>query len=592
MRRIPALLTTIFLTIVAVATVPAQTVLEDSPLRPVKTDTPRDTMKTFMEAMNDYREGVESKDNAKKARIDDAVQCLDLNFVQPLSRREMGRETAILLKEVIDRVIVVDYEKVPDEKLDFSWRLKGTSIKIGPIESGDRKGEYLFTQSTASRARQFYNMVEHLPYLPASGQGAHYTEPWLERNVPQWLKQELLFFPAWQWIGLFLAILFGLMLRTLARWFIHRLGSLAKHSRATWDDQVLEALERPSGLVVAAVFWFVAIHLLRFEGTALNALSVAVQVVFSIGLIWSAYRLADVLTEYLTHLTSHTHSALDDQMVPLLRKALKVFVVVFGALVTLQNLNVNVMSVLTGLGLGGLAFALAAKDACANIFGSVMILLDKPFQIGDWVVAAGQEGTVEEIGFRSTRIRTFYNSVISVPNSVIANANIDNMGRRKYRRIKTFLALTYDTPPEKLEAFLEGVKNIIKANPHTRKDYYHVVFNRFGDSSLDVMLYCFLKVPDWASELVERQNIFLEIWRLAKELGVEFAYPTQSLYMESFPGQPDTRPIHDQDRDALAAVAGGFGPNGALAHPAGQGLFVPPHREAASISRGNDDEGE
>lgn len=549
-------------------------------LCPVRTDNPRDTMKTYMDAMNDYREGVLKHDQQKQHRLNDAVRCFDLGFIPLLARRDKGKEIAILLREVIDRVIVIDYSRIPNTRIDAPWRLKDTEIMIARVTEGERKGQYLFTRDTAMRVHEFYQRVKKLPYLPNSGQGAFYREPWLERNVPAWTKKNILFFPCWQWIGLFTVILLGLVLKTVAQYIIHNLKKIAARTKTQWDYKIAIALERPVGVITAAAFWFFAIHLLRFEGYALTVLTIIVQAVFSIGLIWGFYRLVDVLAEYLQEITSRTESPLDDQMVPLIRKALKIFVVIFGVLVSLQNLNINVMSVLTGLGLGGLAFALAAKDTCANLFGSIMIFLDQPFQVGDWVIVGPLEGMVEEIGFRSTRIRTFYNSVISVPNSTIANANIDNMGRREFRRIKAFFGLTYDTPPEKIEAFLEGIKNIIKANPYTRKDYYHVVFYGYGDFSLNIMLYCFLRVPDWAAELVERQNLYLEILRLAKTIGVEFAFPTQSLHISSIAGQAPPAELPPRNFDELKEGAISFGPNGRQAHPAGQGLFIPPYREA------------
>ena len=153
------------------------------------------------------------------------------------------------------------------------------------------------------------------------------------------------------------------------------------------------------------------------------------------------------------------------------------------------------------------------------------------------------------------------------------------MGKRKYRRIYTTLGLTYDTPPEKMEAFLEGIKNIIKANPNTRKDYFHVVFSGYGASSLDVMVYLFLEVPDWSNELVERQNIFLEILRLAKNIGVDFAYPTQSLHIETFPEKKPNREPHEVNISELKSSAAQFGPKGEQSKPGGLGLFIPPFRE-------------
>src|SRR5690606_2130508 len=142
-----------------------------------------------------------------------------------------------------------------------------------------------------------------------------------------------------------------------------------------------------------------------------------------------------------------------------------IFVVVVGALVGAQNLGIEVFSVLAGLGIGGLAVALAARDSLANFFGSIMIMVDRPFRVGHWIISKGEEGIVEDIGFRSTKIRTFYNSVVSIPNSELAIAPVDNMGLRRFRRVRTTIGVTYDTPPEKIEAFLEGIKNIIKANP-------------------------------------------------------------------------------------------------------------------------------
>ena len=277
-------------------------------------------------------------------------------------------------------------------------------------------------------------------------------------------------------------------------------------------------------------------------------------------------------------------------------QTLKVFVVIFGVLLGAQNLGINVMGLIAGLGIVGAAGALAAQDTLKNFFGSIMIMIDRPFRVGDWVVVAGQEGTVEDIGFRSTRIRTFYNSLISVPNGEVATTAVDNMGMRTYRRYKTTLSVTYDTPPDKIDAFCEGVKNIVKANKWTRKDYFHVVANDFGASSIDIMLYIFFKVPDWSAELVERHNVICEIIRLAARLEVEFAFPTETLHVESLvnPGVMKKHP--DYTREDLAGGAKAFGPLGKAAHPEGSGLFVPPSRDpdlsADAISRSGGDGGE
>jgi MscS family membrane protein len=262
-----------------------------------------------------------------------------------------------------------------------------------------------------------------------------------------------------------------------------------------------------------------------------------------------------------------TETRLDDQLVPLIRRTAKAFMIVIGGIFVLQNLNVDVASLVAGLGLGGLAFALAAKDTLANTFGSLVIFVDRPFQIGDWVVNGDSEGTVEDVGFRTTRIRTFYDSLVTVPNAKLTDTAIDNMGMRAYRRIKVVLGLTYSTTPEQMQAFVEGLRAIVAAHPETRKDKYEIHFNNFGAFSLDVLFYVFVKVPGWSDELRARHELFLSALKLAKDVGVEFAFPTQTLHVDSFPQQP-SRPVgHALARDRLTGVVESYGPGGPAANP-------------------------
>jgi MscS family membrane protein len=158
-------------------------------------------------------------------------------------------------------------------------------------------------------------------------------------------------------------------------------------------------------------------------------------------------------------------------------------------------------------------------------------------------VVGDVDGTVEEVGFRSTRIRTFYNSLITLPNANLISAHVDNYGARRYRRWKTHLGVAYDTPPEKVDAICEGIRELVRCHPYTRKDYFHVYLNQFGAHSLDILLYVFFETPDWATELRERHRLGVDILRLAKNLGVEIAFPTQTLFLkrgsETSPEPPD-----------------------------------------------------
>jgi MscS family membrane protein len=189
-------------------------------------------------------------------------------------------------------------------------------------------------------------------------------------------------------------------------------------------------------------------------------------------------------------------------------------------------------SIIAGMGIGGLAFAFAAKDTIANLFGSITVLLDKPFQIGDLINIGGNiEGVVEQVGIRSTRVRTLYDSLITVPNGTLTSSHIDNWGRRNSRRWKTTLGVQYDTSPQKLEAFCEGIRELIKKNEYIRQDNYRVFFNAFSASSLDILIYLFWKVPGWDEELIQKHKMSIEILELANEMGVSFAFPTQTVHL-------------------------------------------------------------
>ena len=203
-----------------------------------------------------------------------------------------------------------------------------------------------------------------------------------------------------------------------------------------------------------AFTWWAGLNTLGLAAEVLVILLISVKFLAALSTVWAAYRLVDLLAAFLHDAAAKTESKLDDAVVPLVTKTMKVFVTVMGAVFIADNLNIDVTSLLAGLGLGGLAFALAAKDVAGNLFGSVTVLLDQTFNAGDWVIIGDVEGSVEHIGFRSTRIRTFYNSLVSVPNSNLITANVDNMGKRSYSRLTCKMSLAYNTPPDRIDAFL------------------------------------------------------------------------------------------------------------------------------------------
>ena len=245
---------------------------------------------------------------------------------------------------------------------------------------------------------------------------------------------------------------------------------------------------------------------------------------------------ANFLADRLAHRAEQTESKLDDQLVPLVRKLLKVLVVIFGGIVVLHQLNIDVASLVAGLGIGGLAFALAAKDTIANLFGSLTVFVDKPFQVGDAISIGGSTtGVVEEVGFRSVRIRTFDKTLITLPNGMLTNSVVENLTERPFRRYRTVLGLTYDSSADQVTAFCEGVENIIEAMPELNSDSKTVEFTGFGDSALEILVVCYMNTADYGPAMRAQHNFNLALLQLAEDLDVGFAFPTQSLHLESTP---------------------------------------------------------
>ncbi len=345
---------------------------------------------------------------------------------------------------------------------------------------------------------------------------------------------------AWQWIGLFALVVVSSVVSSLCARALD--VSLVKTvSRFLKDVEFLKKQEtrffaRPINSILLGWIFLLGAESLGFSDAIVTILVVSAKVLTFFGVVWLGFRLTDLIQDYINVKTSKTAGKFDDLLAPLFGRSVKLFLVLFGIMSIAEILNLPLSSLLTGLGIGGLAIAMAAKDTIANVFGSLTILVDRPFNIGDWVVVDGVEGTVEDLGFRSTRVRTFYNSLVTIPNATMLTAVVDNMGERQYRRVKMTLGVTYQTPAAKVELFCEGIREIIRDHPATRKDYFHVYFHGFGASSLDILLYCFLEVPDWSDELKQRQDVLLLIMKKAEELGVAFAYPTQTLFLEKAEG--------------------------------------------------------
>ncbi|NOZ38890.1 MAG: mechanosensitive ion channel family protein [Planctomycetes bacterium] len=499
---------------------------------------PRATLRTFLSAMRD-----------KETEL--AVSCLDLGKLTKEATATSGPNVAYKLHVVIKRLTKISlddkwlWKGLPDEN-DYEKPYRLDTITGAKPEAADldiRRNKddanWRFSQETCERIETLYNKLEQAPE-PTTEQTDFAAEEEIEqpftirlRNAfPVFLRHKTFLLPDYQWLCLLTLIFIGLAADALTRWLFSQISS-------RWLDNYIEEEEhaarakiwRPIGRLMNAATWYWGTKLIGLPPATLNILLAVLKLFTIYAAAWTAFAMIDVAAKYLARQALRTDTKFDDLLVPLVSKSLKILVACVAILTAAQTFDAPILGLVGGLGIGGAALAFASKDAVANFFGSLTVLFDRPFEVGDWIVTAGAEGTVETVGFRSTRVRTFYNSLITLPNSHLTTAAVDNMGQRRYRRIKTTLGVQYDTTPDQLEAFCEGVRELILSHPNTRKDYFHVYFNDFGPSSLDIMLYCFVSCPDWGSELQSRHRLFSDIIRLAGELGVQFAFPTRTLHM-------------------------------------------------------------
>lgn len=455
-------------------------------------------------------------------------------------------QLAVELKQILDGsgnyIRLEEIPRTPDYFDSLAQKHRYILVKDFPDIYVQKYGnDWLFSERTVSEIDKIHKQV--YPFGTDR----------LLNLLPKLGNNKYLGLHLWQYLGILILITLGFLIHFLLTLFIKfvLVKLLHRYGKIDLARDVLVPAARPFSLMVVAQLSIPLIGTLQLPPyIATNLILVAKALVPLFATIFF-YKLVDIVGIYFAKIAERSANTLDDQLVPLIRKILRVFVVIIGIIAILNSFHFDILPLLTGLSIGGLAFALAAQDTLKNFFGSLMIFIDRPFQIGDWVTSGEIDGTVEEVGFRSTRIRTFRDSVMYVPNSMISNSMVDNHGLRKYRRFFTKLSVTYDTPARLIEVFVKGVEKIVLNHPETRKDYYNIFLNDYAASSLDVMLYIFFEVPDWTAELRCRQEVMLEVNKLAEHLGVRFAFPTQTLMIEQTPGQPSLTPDYKQTEDEM-----------------------------------------
>jgi MscS family membrane protein len=305
----------------------------------------------------------------------------------------------------------------------------------------------------------------------------------------------------------------------------------ADRTKTTFDDLLLELLNGPIKVVAFVIFLRIGLDVFQWPGGVQKFLSKGFTVIVAVSLTYMVLKFIDlIMTYWHRRAAEHENQAFNEQLFPIIRKSLKVFAVVVATLITLDNLEVNITAAIASLSIGGLAVGLAAQDTLANLFGAIAIFLDKPFKLGDRIQLDAVDGSVESIGLRSTRVRNLNGHLVTIPNKTVGNATITNIAARPRIKTEMNIGLTYNTPAAKVRQAIDIITEIYGKHPMTAE--LVTSFNRFDASALNILVVHWWKNPDFAASLAGIQEMNLMLKERFDEEGINFAFPTQTLYLK------------------------------------------------------------
>ena len=523
------------------------------PLKPIDLSSPRATLTTFLDAgdaVGAYlvRDYLASPSRAKFDHLfslaEPVVKCLDLTEVPPAARRKAGLSAASALYETLSRIQLPPFDQIPDAAqlsgLSGSaaerWVIPNTEIVIERVKSGPRSGEFLFSAGTVSRAEEFYQRVRELPYtrpvplkyfreIVMSGGGWMIPFAWI-KGLPQWLRHPVGDQALWKWVVLFLILGCGaLLLRPVSR--LSRMGG----------DQrpLLQAFARlalPLFFLIAtpAVTYFALLQI-NFIGEVARIIQLTATAMMFLAGAWIVWRIAPVLAEAIIATPKINTESLDAHLIRICSRLLGIVAAAGLLAVGASQLGLPVYGIVAGLGVGGLAIALAAQPTMENLIGGLSLFADKPIRVGDLCRYGTEEGTVEAIGIRSTRIRGRDRTLTTMPNGVLSKMPVVSLAKRDQMLIQSTIGVRYETSPEQLRYLLVKIREALLRHPKIDPDLVRVRFVGFGASSLDIELFAYVKTTKRPEFLGVREDVFLRVMEIVNESGTGFAFPSQTLYL-------------------------------------------------------------
>ncbi|MGO1368859.1 mechanosensitive ion channel family protein [Senegalia sp. (in: firmicutes)] len=331
-------------------------------------------------------------------------------------------------------------------------------------------------------------------------------------------------------LGIFLIFV---ILSSIITKIIYKMASIiTRKTKNKVDDYILDEFRRPIKVLVITIGFYIALIYLPFQESTEIIITRLFRISIIIIITWGLYNIAGTYEWIYDKLGDRLNIKSQKILKPFITRIIRIIIISLSFAIILDQFGYNISALIAGLGIGGIAVAMAAKDSLANIFGGMSILMDKPFDIGDWVVFSGVEGLVEDINFRSTKIRTFEKAMITVPNAKVSEEAITNYSRRGIRRVRFYLGLTYSTSSYKIEKVVDNIKYMLIQNPKVDSENITTSFEIFNNSSLDILIQYFANAIEYDEYLDIKQDINLKIMDILEEEKVEIAFPSTSVYFE------------------------------------------------------------
>jgi MscS family membrane protein len=517
------------------------------PLRAADTSSPRDTLRTFV---RDFTEAINAWQSEKPEAdiirpVYRAGKTIDFGELRYVNRRADVVIKMALLKEILDRVELPPYEQIPgDNEVSKEgierWTIPNTQIEIARIEEGANAGRFLFTNETVTNLKTYYELAKDLPYSKGASVGLYkelIESPgyWFPKNIPdnfpEWANEIVVGQALWQWIALFiLMVIAGFLI-----WFVYRLG-------ATWDEKHTRA--RPSlrfGVPLAllaafAIAYFVGVASFRGIGlyeipyTVVSYITLTVKIgsLASLVLVISG-RLADGFA--FSQEGSAEKRRVDAALLRIVFRLVSVVILAYLGIYAAEQVGIPIAPLIAGLGVGGLAIALAIRPTLENIIGGLTLFADRPVRVGDFCRYGDQIGTVEEIGLRSTRIRSLERTIVTVPNAEFSQMQLDNFAVRDTRLLKTILQLRYETTPEQMRFILVKLRELLLGHPMVTPEPARVRLVAYGAYSKDLEIFAYLRCRDQGDFLAIQEDLLLRMEDIINAAGSGFAFPSQTAYL-------------------------------------------------------------